>query len=213
MPLTFIHGTMNSGKSAQLLCKLYHDRRNGKRCFTMKPGIDTRDGTGIIHTRIDGLSTVADFTFEPSIRLDLEASHVQNPFDYLYVDECQFMTIVQAEELVRFGIAHDNVQIYCYGLLSDFQPKLFGASRILLLWADRVVEIESKCVYCDRNAKFNLKLQADSSVTNEIDLGSEDKYAGVCKHCFNEIRSKQMPQWEKSLDFIFDFQFNEMKIN
>lgn len=57
--LIFRYGTMNSGKSLNLLGVNYNYTQNNKNVFILKPAIDTRD-IGIIKTRLsDDLSVLA----------------------------------------------------------------------------------------------------------------------------------------------------------
>ena len=50
--LTFVYGTMASGKSIEILKVAHNYEEQGKSVVIMTSAIDTRDGVGVVSSRI-----------------------------------------------------------------------------------------------------------------------------------------------------------------
>ena len=97
--LFFIYGTMNSGKSIQLLSTAHSYQEQGKSVLLLTPSTDTRDGVGTISSRI-GLSEEA-MVIKPDTNLrELEGvNFFFNSYDAILVDEAQFLSKEQITQL------------------------------------------------------------------------------------------------------------------
>jgi thymidine kinase len=77
------------------------------------------------------------------------------PVDYVVVDEAQFLTAAQVDQL---GLVADerSVEVYAFGIATDFRSVLFPGSARLFEIADQVapVQVEVLC-WCGRTARFN----------------------------------------------------------
>ena len=75
--------------------------------------------------------------------------------DYLIVDEAQFFTAAQIEQL---AVLADDVQVdvYAFGIATDFRGRLFPGSARLFELADEVapLQVEVLC-WCGRIGRFN----------------------------------------------------------
>ena len=78
--------------------------------------------------------------------------------DYLIVDEAQFFTQEQIEQLTALA---DDVQIdvYAFGIATDFRGRLFPGSARLFELADEVapLQVEVLC-WCGRIGRFNARV-------------------------------------------------------
>jgi thymidine kinase len=66
--------------------------------------------------------------------------------DYLIVDEAQFLSSVQVDQLAE--LADDvGLDVYCFGIATDFRSQLFPGTRRLFELADELqpVQVEVLC--------------------------------------------------------------------
>ncbi|MBR2579167.1 MAG: thymidine kinase, partial [Clostridia bacterium] len=100
MKMYFYYGVMGSSKTANALMKKFNFEERGRRVVLLKPSLDTRNGKTLIQSRI-GLSSEALF-------LDREAKIIdtignRNLYDIIIVDEAQFLSTAQVDELRNFA--------------------------------------------------------------------------------------------------------------
>jgi thymidine kinase len=78
--------------------------------------------------------------------------------DYLIVDEAQFLTPDQVDQLAELA---DDVQVdvYCFGIATDFRSRMFPGSRRLFELADDLepVQVDVLC-WCGLPARFNARV-------------------------------------------------------
>ena len=184
--LYFRHGAMGSSKTANALMVAYNYREKGQRALLAKPSVDTRDGRGVMSSRI-GLSS-------PCISVErlvgMCADEVRT-YDCVIVDEAQFCTREQVEHLTRI-VDEYGVTVIAYGLRTDFRRELFVGSMWLLAWADVIEEVKTVC-WCGRAATCNARIDESGSMVREgsqVVLGSNDRYVSVCRmhHKSGEVR-------------------------
>lgn len=177
--LYFRYGTVGSAKTLNLLSVAHTYRQQGKFCILIKPALDTRFGKCIIGSRA-GLEEIADLTLdaEDTVEIDINA-------DCILVDEAQFFTVRQIEELRSIATV-DNIPVMCYGLRSDFRGNLFPASKRLFELADSIQEIKNVCHYCNKKSTMNLKhIDGEATIKGpSVELGAEEKYLPVCFQCY-----------------------------
>ena len=107
--------------------------------------------------------------------------------DVIIVDECQFLTGQQIDQL-RELVDRENLPVLCFGLRTDFQTKLFPGSRRLFELADSITEIKTICD-CGRKATTNARISPDGYVVTEGDqvfLGGNDSYIAMCHKCYQD---------------------------
>ena len=165
------HGAPSPAVFASYVQMLQAER--GQRVLMLKPRLDTRDGERTVRSRC-GLETDCAFVEE----LDgIDAS----AYACLIVDEAQFLTKAQVEQLVRV-VDELNLPVIAYGLRADFQGKLFEGSQWLMAWADTIEEVKTIC-WCGRKATFNARVQ-DGRVVKQGDqilLGGSEQYVSLCR--------------------------------
>ena len=118
--------------------------------------------------------------------VDICALYREQPgVNVIIVDECQFLTEAQINEL-RILVDEENLPVMCFGLRTDFQTRLFPGSRRLLEVADEITEIKTMCA-CGRKATVNARLDRDGHVVTEgaqVFLGGNDSYVAMCHKCW-----------------------------
>ena len=186
--LYFKYGAMGSSKTAQALITKYNYEENDLHVWLIKPSADTRDGAAIIRSRI-GLEAECE-VIAPDV--DIYARFLGGRVmrcHIIIVDECQFMTPRQIEQL-RAIVDEHNVPVLCFGLRTDFQTKLFPGSMRLMELADCIEEIKTMCD-CGCKATINARISDGYIVTEgeQVVLGGNDSYIAMCHRCYrNGIR-------------------------
>ena len=183
----FYYSAMNAGKSTVLLQSSYNYRERGMRTLLFTPALDTRAGSGRIQSRI-GLAAEA-IALQPADNL-LElvgTAHAAQPVACVLVDEAQFLTRLQVEQLTDIADTL-RIPVLCYGLRTDFQAQLFPGSAALLALADNLIELKTIC-HCGRKAIMNLRITADGGAVKvgaQVEIGGNDRYVPMCRRHFKE---------------------------
>ena len=150
--LRFSFGTMGSGKST-LALQIHHNLAVRDRQGLLLTKLD-RDGTQV--TSRLGVSAPA---VEVSPEIDLfELAQSRMPLDFVVCDEVQFYSIAQCDQLAR--VADDlDVDVYAFGLITDFKGLLFeGTKRMLEVANERVeMQVEARC-WCGSRATHNARV-------------------------------------------------------
>ncbi len=165
--LKFCYGPMDCGKSTLALQIDHNHARQGRRGLLLVR--HDRSGVPQITSRIGIVRQAVEVGEDTDVR-DLvrqewsQGRHV----DYVIVDEAQFLSPVQVDQLAELA---DEVQIdvYCFGIATDFQSRLFpGAARLFEL-ADELqpVQVEVLC-WCGLPGRFNARVR-DGEVLREGD--------------------------------------------
>jgi thymidine kinase len=163
--LKFFWGPMNCGKSTLALQMGHNHGRQGRRGLvltrndrSMGPQVTTR--IGLAHAAVE----VTD-------DLDLIALVCKEwgdgaRIDYLICDEACFYTVEQIEQLADLVDSYD-VDVYAFGLATDFRSYLFPAAQRLFELADEVnrLQVEVLC-WCGREGLLNARV-VDGSVARE----------------------------------------------
>ena len=154
--LIYFTGPMDCGKSTLALQVAYTESTAGRqgRLFTM---LD-RSGEAAITSRI-GLSSpaievTAEFDLWQYVVYELTAGR---RVDYLVCDEAQFYTPVHVDQLARV-VDELQIDVFCFGILTDFRTELFPASRRLVELCDRMelLQVRPRC-WCGEPATHNAR--------------------------------------------------------
>ncbi len=171
--LYFRYGAMGSSKTANAIMVQYNYAERGQKVLMVKPQLDNRDGERTVLSRC-GLSTECVFMEElPGIDV--------KQYDCVIVDEAQFLTKEQVQQLVHI-VDELNVPVICYGLRADFQGNFFEGSLWLMAWADSIEEVKTIC-WCGRKATCNARVM-DGRVIKEGDqilLVGNSQYFSLCR--------------------------------
>ncbi len=154
--LRFFWGPMDCGKSTLALQIGHNHARQGRRGLvltrldrSMKPQITTRIGLAASAIEVD-----------PDLDLIALVSGQPAPVDYLICDEACFYTLGQIEQLAELVDEHD-VDVYAFGLASDFRSRLFPAAQRLFELADEVnrLQVQVLC-WCGAPGRLNARVVA-----------------------------------------------------
>ena len=207
--LYFRYGAMNSGKSTALLQAAYNYEERGQHVLLAKPAIDTK-GAGEIASRL-GVTRAVDFLIAPDddardlftrnrerARRSAEDELLPSgPVDVacLLVDEAQFLTPEQVDDLFRIAV-EDGIPVMAYGIRNDFRTHAFPGSARLLAIAHSLEELKTIC-RCGRKAVFNGRVIGGRFVFDgdqvAIDEGADGSaapelttYESLCGTCYLE---------------------------
>ena len=186
--LYFKYGAMGSSKTAQALITKYNYEENDLKVWLIKPSADTRDGAQVLRSRIGLESLVEVIPPDVDVYARFLGSRVRR-CDVIIVDECQFLTEAQIDQL-RSIVDDHNIPVMCFGLRTDFQTRLFPGSRRLMEVADAIQEIKTICD-CGAKATVNARISDGYIVTEgaQVVLGGNDCYIAMCHRCYkNGIR-------------------------
>jgi thymidine kinase len=189
--LYFRYGAMNSGKSTALLQAAYNYEERGQRVLLAKPGVDTKGDDAIV-SRL-GVTRAADVTFAPDdevravflARRDAVRAETGSSLACLLVDEAQFLTPHQIDDLLRIAIL-DDVPVLAYGIRTDFRTSAFPGSRRLLEVAHSLEELKTIC-RCGRKAVFTARTVGDRFVFDGDQVaidGQQVTYESLCGACY-----------------------------
>lgn len=150
----------------------------------MTSGIDTRDGVGVVSSRI-GLKREATPIFEETDVFDVIFQMEDKPYCIL-IDEAQFL---KKKHVIAFTKIVDelNIPVMAFGLKNDFRNELFEGSKYLLLYADKIEEMKTICWFCHKKAIMNLHYIDGQPVYegDQVQIGGNEAYYPVCrKHYF-----------------------------
>lgn len=182
--LYFKYGAMGSSKTAQALITKYNYEENDLKVWLIKPSADVRDGADILRSRIGLEATVEIVPPDTDVYRLFQASQ-HGKCDVIIVDECQFMTPAQIDQL-RAIVDDFNLPVMCFGLRTDFQCHLFPGSRRLMEVADTFQEIKTICD-CGAKATVNARIDGSGHIITEgaqVMLGGNDSYIAMCHKCW-----------------------------
>lgn len=171
--LYFRYGAMGSSKTANAIMVQYNYRERNQQVLMVKPALENRDGERILKSRC-GLSTECVFMEE------LDQYDIRK-YDCIIVDEVQFLTKAQVQQLVHI-VDELNVPVIAYGLRADFRGEFFEGSQWLMCWADTIEEVKTIC-WCGKKAICNARV-ANGKVVKEGDqilLGGDSQYVSLCR--------------------------------
>jgi thymidine kinase len=162
--LQYFTGTMDSGKSTLALQTNHNHAARGRigRLFTSHD----RAGTSRVSSRLglvqDAIEVPPDLDFW---RYVVDALTHGARVDYLICDEAQFYEPVQIEQLAQV-VDELQIDVFCFGILTDFRTRLFPASARLVELADRmhVLQVEALC-WCGKRATHNARTENGEMVT------------------------------------------------
>ncbi len=189
--LYFRYGTMGSAKTAMLLTTAYNFEERGMGYWCMKPVVDTREKKNVIRSRI-GIERECKWIYPETDLYEMvkdEFEQTLNIPDWILVDEAQFLTSVQVDQLARV-VDDYGCNIICYGLRTDFKTHMFEGSRRLFEIADSIEEVKSTC-NCGRKTIVNARIDSKGEIITEgeqVEIGGNDRYIAVCRKCWRNKR-------------------------
>lgn len=188
--LYFKFGAMGCSKTAQALITKFNYEERGMKVLLLKPAVDNRDGETITKSRI-GLQAQALAVRDVE---DLYALYKRtySACNVVIVDECQFLTPEQVDELGQIVIDF-NVPVLCFGLATDFTTHMFPGSKRLFEIAESISEIKSVCK-CGAKATVNARMDDHGNIVfkgEQVCLGGNDRYVAMCRKCWLKKKAEQ----------------------
>lgn len=193
--LYFRYGAMGSSKTANALMCKFNFEQQGFNVLLLKSLIDTRNIKNeqiVVHSRIGLESPCVPFDKEDNLILLFDKLCQEKTYDVIIVDECQFATEEQVEQLKQISL--NNVIVMCYGLLTDFQTKLFEGSKRLVELADSLQELKCVCK-CGKKASINARFVNGKLCTTGETVAIENQnnvtYEPMCYGCFINAKTEK----------------------
>ena len=192
--LYFRYGAMNSGKSTHLMQVAHNYEERGMRVILIKPSTDKKGGNKLV-SRL-GVERKVDILCEKKMDIYEEIKkwqEVKFKIDCILVDEVQFMTKEQVDQLFKIAVVLD-IPVICYGLRTDFMMEGFEGSTRLLLLAHSIEEMKTICK-CGRKAILNGRKINDEFVFEgeqvAIDNIDNVQYESLCGHCYFKYKNNK----------------------
>jgi len=163
--LKFFWGPMDCGKSTLALQMHYNHSRQGRVGLVLTR--NDRSHSARVTTRIGLAHEAIDVTDELNlVELVRQRWAAGERLDYVICDEACFYTVAQVEQMADLVDVHD-VDVFAFGLATDFRAELFPASRRLFELADEVsrLQVEVLC-WCGRLGQLNARV-VDGVVARE----------------------------------------------
>lgn len=178
---------MDSGKSTLALQTAHNHQSRGRTglIFTSKD----RAGSGVISSRL-GLQREA---IEVDDVIDIHRFVVDQlsmgeRIDYVICDEAQFYRPEQIEQLAKI-VDGLSIDVFAFGILTDFRTSLFPGSARLVELSDRVhtLQVEALC-WCGARATHNARTEGGVMITEgeqvvvgDVTPGQEIAYEVLCR--------------------------------
>ena len=165
--LKFFYGPMDCGKSTLALQIDHNQARQGRHGLLLTT--HDRSGGPTITTRVGLTHSAVEVDADTDLRAVVRAEWSQGrPLDYLIVDEAGFLDASQVDQLAEL-VDDWHVDVYCFGLATDFRTELLPGAKRLFELADELtpVHVEVLC-WCGRPAQLNARV-VDGHVVREGD--------------------------------------------
>jgi thymidine kinase len=155
---------MDCGKSTLALQMDHNHKARGRlgRIFTSHD----RAGESVLSSRLglsaEAVEVRAEFDFWEYVVSELTQG---GRIDYAVCDEAQFYSALQIEQLARL-VDELQIDVFCFGILTDFRATLFPGSARLVELADRMelLQVEALC-WCGERATHNARTIGGEMVT------------------------------------------------
>jgi thymidine kinase len=194
--LYFRYGAMNCGKTTSLIQVDYNYRERNMNTLIIKPEADTKGSDKVI-SRLN-VERTADIlaTSKDNLYVKIESwQKKKTPVHCVLVDEAQFLTQSQVDQLFEVAVIQD-IPVICYGLRTDFRLNGFEGSARLLLLAHSIEELKTICK-CGQKAIANGRKIGGQFVFEGAQVAIEGEasveYESLCARCYFKYKK----QYEK----------------
>ncbi len=198
--LIFYAGTMDCGKST-LALQTDHNHASRGRSGVVFTRLD-RAGQSVLSSRL-GLETPAvEVDAELNIkRFVVDRLSAGHRIDYLICDEAQFYSPEQIEQIAQL-VDDLAIDVYAFGIMTDFRTRLFPGSARLVELADRVqyLQVEALC-WCGSRALHNARTiggemttDGDQVLVGDVNSAAEISYEVLCRRHYRARLTSQNSQ-------------------
>ena len=194
--LIFFCGTMDSGKSTLALQTAHNHQSRGRKglIFTSKD----RAGSGKLSSRIglkaDAIEVDENLNFHEYV---LDQLAKTQKVDFIIADEAQFYSREQIEQLATV-VDSLEIDVFTFGILTDFRTELFPGSARLVELADEInsLQVGALC-WCGARATHQARIVNGVMVREgeQVLLSTPDDvvaYEVLCRrHHMREVTSRK----------------------
>ena len=189
--LKFYFGAMGCGKTRKLQGDYYSKIEDGFAAIIIKPVIDKKGDSSILAR--DGASIEVSMLIgeEDNIYFMIAKYILDNSLDFILVDEAQFLSSKQVDELTDV-VDRLGINVICYGLRTDFRGYLFPGSKRLIEVSDELEVVKRQCS-CGNNKIYNMRLDAGVPVFEGSQIaidGVDATYESMCRKCYKNQKIK-----------------------
>ena len=154
--LVFFTGTMDCGKSTLALQMDYNHAARGRRGLIYTR--HDRAGAEVLSSRLGFAVPAIEVTDDTDFWEEVTRRRMRGErVDYLVCDEAQFFLPEQVDQLVMV-VDELGVDVFAFGITTDFRTRLFPGSARLVEMADRIerLQVEALC-WCGERATHNAR--------------------------------------------------------
>lgn len=178
--LVFFTGTMDCGKSTLALQMDYNHAARGRRGLIYTR--NDRAGAEILSSRLGLVAAAIEVTDSMDFWDEVTRRRMRGErVDYLVCDEAQFYTPGQVDQLVMV-VDELGVDVFAFGITTDFRTRLFPGSARLVEMADHVerLQVEALC-WCGERATHNARTVGGVMVTegDQVVVGDTATHGAV----------------------------------
>lgn len=180
------YGSMNVGKSTQLLQIAFNYEEGGHQVAIYTAELDNRTRVGEVASRLGARREAEVFNRDTDFAAILAGR--EQTLSCVLIDEAQFLTATQVRALHQIA-ALRNLPVMAFAIRTDFQGLPFEGAVHLLALAEDVQEIKAVCA-CGRKSTMNMRIDAEGhriSQGAQVLIGGNSRYRQVCARCFYEI--------------------------
>jgi thymidine kinase len=148
---------MDCGKSTLALQVDHNQSRQGREGLLLTQG--DRSAAPMITSRIGMQRRACEVGTDTDLRLLVRERWASGErVDYLIVDEAQFLEPAQVDQLAEL-VDESHVDVFAFGLTTDFRARLFPGTQRLMELADTVerVQVQVLC-WCGLPGKLNARV-------------------------------------------------------
>lgn len=183
----FIFGLMGSGKTEHLVCKRDEIDQSSTHSILIVPSVckarklSSDQKENFLYSR-SGKNTRIDLWVETGLDLFSEILALVGSWQnvgFIFVDEVQFLSIDQVDQILKFARDPFNQNIVLYGLKNNYLAQTFEASDFLVekLGIERCFEVARPICSCGRAFA-----ECDALCRHDGNLVSA-KFVHVCTNC------------------------------
>jgi thymidine kinase len=191
---------MDSGKSTLALQTAHNHLNKGRNGFIFTS--NDRSGPGQISSRLGLRREAIEVTESMDIhKFIVESLSKGQRVEFIVCDEAQFYQSMQIDQLAQI-VDGLGIDVFAFGILSDFRTKLFPGSARLIELADRTIslQVEALC-WCGERATHNARTingvmvtEGDQVLIGNIDPnigGDQIAYEVLCRrHHMRKVTAK-----------------------
>lgn len=185
--LKFFYGPMDCGKSTLALQIDHNHARQGRHGLILTRY--DRSGGPTVTTRVGLAHDAIEVTDDLDMR-ELVRRRWADGFrvDYLIVDEAGFLNPEHVDQLAEL-VDEYHVDVYCFGLSTDFRSQLLPGAKRLMELADEIaaIQVEVLC-WCGRPGQQNARVvgdrvvrEGDTVVVADTARAAQVRYQVLCR--------------------------------